>query len=121
MNRIGWLSPTVALAAMVLLISCSTRPEVVGLWQSTEDEGTLELTSTGEVVVTDNLSATVTGRYEIEDDGSIRLELTGSDILRDSIQPTPKTIIRARVELAGDELTLLFDGGRATERYRRIR
>jgi hypothetical protein len=63
----------------------------------------------------------VTGRYEVEEDGSLRLELTGSDILRDSVQPMPEAVVEAHLELTGDELILLFDGGSESESYRRIR
>ena len=71
--------------------------------------------------MTDNMAATVSGRYEIEEDGSLQLELTGSDILRDSVQPMPETVIEAHFELTGDELTLVFSGGSESEKYRRIR
>jgi len=121
MNRIAWVAVAMVLVATGLLVSCSTEPELVGLWQRTDDEGTIEFKSTGEVTVTDNMAATVTGRYEIEGDGSLRLEITGSDILRDSVQPTSESVIEAHFELTGDELTLLFDGGSDSESYRRIR
>lgn len=120
MNRIGWVCAAIALVATVLLVSCSAESELVGLWQSTDDDGTIEFESTGEVVVTDNMAATVSGRYEIEEDGSLRLELTGSDILRDSVQPMPEAVIEAHFELTGDELTLLFNGGSESESYRRV-
>jgi hypothetical protein len=121
MNRFSWVSVAIALVATVLLVSCLTESELVGLWQSTDDEGTIEFKSTGEVVVTDNMAATVTGRYEVEEDGSLRLELTGSDILGESVRPMPEAVIEAHFELKGDELTLLFYGGSESESYRRIR
>lgn len=121
MNRISWVSVAIALVATVSLVSCSTESELVGLWQRTDNEGTIEFKSTGEVVVTDNMAATVSGRYELEEDGSLRLGLTDSDILRDSVQPMPEAVIEAHFELTGDELTLLFSGGSESESYRRIR
>ena len=120
MSRIGWVSAAIALAATVPLVSCSTESELVGVWQSTDDEGRIEFKSTGEVVVTDNMAATVSGRWEIDEDGLLRLELTGSDILRDSVQPMPESVIEAHFELIGDELTLLLSGGAESESYRRI-
>jgi len=92
-----------------------------GLWQGTEDFGTIEFKETGEVIIVDNMSATVMGHYEIEDDGLIKFELMASDILRESIQPIKKTLIRAKiVKLKGNRLQLQFIGKDGIENFRRI-
>jgi len=86
------------------------------------ENGSIEFKATGEVIVVDNMSATVTGSYQIEEDNLIRFELTASDILRDSVEPVPKTVITANImTLSGDELQLRFAGEDAIENYRRIR
>ena len=68
------------------------------------------------------MSATVIGYYEIENDNLIRFELIASDILRDSVQPSPKTVITAKiVQFSGDELQLQFSGESGEGNYFRIR
>lgn len=113
---------TLLIVVILALTSCTTQPDIIGLWQSTGDSGSIEFKATGEVIVVDNMSATVTGTYKIEADNLIRFELTASDILRDSVKPVPKTEMTAKiVNFNDDELQLHFAGEEAIENYRRIR
>lgn len=108
--------------AIIGLASCTTQPAINGLWQSTKEIGTIEFKATGEVIIVDNMSATVIEYYAIENDDLIKLELIASDILRDSVQPSPKTVITAKiVKFNGDELQLQFAGEAGVVNYWRIR
>jgi len=110
------------LALVIVLVSCIAQPTLNGFWQGTEEFGSIEFKATGEVIVVDNMSATLTGYYEIDNDGLIKFEFIASDILRESVQPMEKTVLRARiVELKGDELQLQFLGREGVESFRRLR
>lgn len=118
------LSLHISPLAMVIIVlaSCTTQPTINGLWEDTKEVGTIEFKSTGEVIIVDNMAATVTGYYALEDDDLIKFELIASDILRDSIQPSPKTVITAKIiGLNDDVLQLRFAGEVEVVNYRRIR
>ena len=117
-NRLHWA--WVLLLALIFVASCSNQSNIVGLWQSAGDAGTLEFKVTGEITVVDNMSATMVGRFVIEGD-SLTFELTGSDILRESVQPIPTIVLKADFDLQGDELILHLNGEDETEIYRRVR
>lgn len=92
-----------------------------GLWKGTGDFGTIEFKASGEVIIVDNMSATVTGRYQIEDGDLLKLELTASDILQGSIQPTAVMSIVARiVRIKSDELQIHFAEEDKVESFERI-
>ena len=117
-NKILLQSAVIILA----LTSCTTQPDIIGLWQSTGESGSLEFRSSGEVVIVDNMSATVTGTYAIGEDNLITMELTASDILRDSVEPVPKTVVTAYImTLNADRLQLRFPREGAIENYQRSR
>ncbi len=118
MNRI--IRTCLGLLVLALLTSCSSQPTVVGLWQSTDEAGTLEFKATGEVTVVDNMSATMVGRFEIEDGNQMRIKWTASDILRESVEPISPIAVKVEFDLSGDELSLRFNGESATKTYRRI-
>jgi len=106
----------------IALASCATQAAINGLWQNTEEIGTIEFKATGEVIIVDNMSATVTGYYKIGEDNLITFELLASDILRPSIQPMPKTVITAKIiTFTEDTLQLRFPGEDGLENYRRVR
>ena len=107
---------------IIVITSCTTQTTLIGLWESTNESGSIEFKTSGEVIIVDNMSATVIGSYEIEEDDLIKFELTASDILRDSVQPSSKTTITAKImTLKGDELQLRFTGEDEQENYRRMR
>lgn len=109
------------LAVITALVSCVAQPALNGFWQGTEEFGSIEFKATGEVIVVDNMSATLTGYYEIDNDGLIKFEFIASDILRESVQPMEKTVLWARiVKLKGDELQLQFLGKEGMESFRRL-
>lgn len=122
MKKVTALYISLLTVTIIILASCTTQSTINGLWESTKNSGTIEFKATGEVIIVDNMSATVTGYYKIEDDDLIKFELTASDILRDSVQPTPKTVITAKIiRVSGDELQLRIDREDGVENYRRIR
>ncbi len=98
------------------------QPTINGLWQSTQESGTIEFKASGAVTIVDNMSATVIGYYVIEDGDLIKFELIASDILRDSVHPTTKTFLTAKIiRINSDELQLHFVGEGGVENYLRVR
>ena len=75
-----------------------------------------------EVIIVDNMSATVTGNYKLEGSDKLIFELTASDIMNDSIQPISKTTVTAKmIKFTHDELQLRFADDNETEDYKRVR
>jgi hypothetical protein len=108
------------LAILFLLYSCSSPTSVFGVWQDTTDKGTIEFKENGEVIIIDNMSATVTGTFEVKDNKTITFELTATDIMRDSIQPIEKTIVTAKIiKFNNDDLHLTFAGETEIEQFKR--
>ena len=86
------------------------------------DAGTLEFKAIGEVIVVDNMSATLMGHYKVEGNNMIKFELTATDILRDSVQTITKQVITAKIiKLSVDELQLRIAEENELEHYRRVR
>ena len=115
-------SPYIALFAisLIALISCTEKPSLEGKWQSTKDSGTIEFKSSGEIIIIDNMSATVKGNYKREGNDTLIFELTTSDVMSDSMQPIVKTIVTAKiVKFTKDELHLRFADDDETEDYQR--
>lgn len=109
-------------ATIIIFAACTTQSSIHGLWQDTKEAGTIEFKTNGEVIIVDNMSATVTGSFELKENDSITFELTATDIMRDSIQPTTKTIVTAKIiKFDNDELQLSFSGNTGVEHYKRIR
>ncbi len=109
-------------ATTVILTSCSLQASIYGVWQDINDKGTIEFKKNGEVIIIDNMSATVTGTYELKDNQLITFELTATDVMKDSIQPIDKTIVTANIiKLSKNELQINFAGRTGVEHYKRIR
>lgn len=112
----------ISLLAVVIiaLTSCDMQPSINGLWQSTNDSGTIEFKKSGEIIVLDNMSGMVTGQYKLKGDNLIEVELTASDILRNSLEPIPNEIWTAEViKLNESELQLSFSENNKMESYAR--
>ena len=104
------------------LASCGSAPDLNGLWQSTKDSGTIEFKATGEVIIIDNMSATVTGRYELLEGDKLKLQLTATDIMHDSMQAIPEKVINVKIiTLNADELHIDYVGELGAEQYKRVR
>ena len=104
---------------LLFLASCRAPEKIHGLWIGTGDFGSIEFKSSGEVIIVDNMSANLRGRYQIEEDNLVTFEITASDILRESIQPTTTSRVSARIiRLDDEELHLLFLGGEKVELFR---
>ena len=110
------------IVTIIVLASCTTQSSLHGFWKNVEGDDTIEFKAGGEVIIVDNMSATVIGNYKIEDNGLLKIELIASDILRDSVQSGPKTTISAKImTLNSDKLQLQVVGENGVENYRRIR
>ncbi len=108
--------------AFFVITSYAAESNIVGLWESTQNEGSIEFKASGEVIFVDNMSATVTGTYERQGGGLIMIKLIATDILRDSIEAMAKESFIAKATiLNNDELQLHIDGEDEVENYRRVR
>lgn len=108
--------------AFFVITTYAAESNIVGLWESAQDKGSIEFKASGEVIVVDNMSATVTGSYERQEGGLIMITLLATDILRDSVEAMPKeTFIAKATILNDDELQLHIDGEDEVENYRRVR
>jgi hypothetical protein len=104
--------------SLTFLFSCSSPSSLHGLWQDTQQAGTIEFKSNGEVIIIDNMSATVTGTFELKENAII-FELTATDIMSDTLQPTEKRVVTAKIVKFNDnELELDFTGNEV-EKYKR--
>ncbi|MBL1142124.1 MAG: hypothetical protein HND53_08865 [Proteobacteria bacterium] len=121
MNKVKIFYVFLLAASVIFLASCSSELSIHGLWQDTNAAGTIEFKTNGEVIIIDNMSATVTGTFEINKNDSITFELTATDIMSDSIQPTEKRTVTAKiVEFNDNKLQLNFNGEKI-EHYKRLR
>lgn len=122
MKIISRVSISIFTILLIALTSCAEKPSLVGQWQSTKDSGTIEFKPNKEVIIVDNMSATVTGNYKLEGSDKLIFELTASDIMNDSIQPISKTTVTAKmIKFTHDELQLRFADDNETEDYKRVR
>jgi hypothetical protein len=121
LKKVSTFNASLLAVTLYVLVSCATQPTINGLWQGTKEIGTIEFRATGKVIIVDNMSATVTGFYQLKNNGLINFELTASDIFRDSIQPSPKTVITAKIiKLNDDQLQLRITGDNKIKNYSRI-
>lgn len=121
LNKVTTLYISLLTTFIFALASCSTQSTIHGLWQDTKEAGTIEFKTNGEIIIIDNMSATVTGVYQLKDNGEIKIELTASDILKESLEPIETTVITAQiVKLTSDELQISFGGKIKIENYKRI-
>jgi hypothetical protein len=122
LNKIKPLYVFLFTAFFFFLTSCSTETSIHGLWQDTNDEGTIEFKSDGSVIIIDNMSATVTGTFNIQNNKQITFELTATDIMQDSIKPIEKTTVIAKIlEFDKNKLKLSFGNDPDIESYERVR
>lgn len=121
MKKITVLCLSLLTITTLVLASCSAESTIKGLWQNTREPGTIEFKANGEVIIVDNMSATVTGSYEIVNDNLITFRLTATDILRDSIQPISEEVVTAKIiKFNGYELQLKFSENAEIENYKRV-
>lgn len=121
MRKITTIYISLFFATIFILSSCSSQTSIHGLWQDTNEQGTIEFKENGEVIIIDNMSATVTGTFILEGKESIRFEFTATDIMKDSLQPMEKTIVSANIiKFNNDDLLLKFVGRTEVEHYKRV-
>ncbi len=121
LNKVTRLYISLLITSIIFLVSCSSETSIHGLWQDTKVAGSIEFKKNGEVIIIDNIPATVTGTFEIKGADTITFELTATDIMSDSIQPTKKQIVNAKiVKLDNNDLQLNFPGETEIEHYKRV-
>jgi len=99
------------LLTILLLIACSIHPEYVGKWQEVGKTATLELRNDGTFTAIDNQGVGVSGKYNLLENGTVTFEIVHQDF-------SPE-IIKAKLTLKDNELTVIPEKGSEVERYQR--
>ena len=96
-----------------VILSCAHAPDVVGKWREVGKTATLEFFEGGAFKAVDNQGMAVRGKYTLHKNGNVRFEIDR--------QGTSPEIVRGKISLQGDELTLISEDGKEVDRYRRER
>jgi hypothetical protein len=102
------------LSAMIVtlaLVSCASSADIVGNWREIGKMATLEFSADGTFRAVDNQGLVVTGTYAMSRDGTLTCEIP-----RDGAS---SEIVRLKISVNGDEMTLARAASRHVERYRR--
>jgi hypothetical protein len=110
MSRVLSVLMTVVLSTV---ISCATRPDLVGRWREIGKSATLEFHEDGTFNAVDNQGMAVSGIYTFGERGNITFEIT--------LQDSPPDIVQGKYTVRGDELTLVYGDPDGSERYKRER
>ena len=96
-----------------VILSCAHAPDVVGKWQEVGKTATLEFFGGGAFEAVDNQGMAVRGKYTLHKNGNVRFDINR--------QGTSPEIVRGKISLQGEELTLISEDGKEVDRYRRER
>jgi hypothetical protein len=102
-----------AIGLFFLIISCITKPKVVGKWQEIGKTATIEFLKDGPFKAMDNIGVAVNGKYTLLGNESIRFEIEQ--------QGSSPEIIEGKLSVRKGELTISFEQGKEVERYRRVK
>ncbi len=101
-----WLVPMI-----FLLLSCASKPDIIGRWKEVGKVATLEFFADGTFKAVDNQGMAVSGTYTFFKDGKLKCEIQQKG---DS-----KEVINLTISVKGDELTLTSSDSSEVESYRR--
>jgi len=96
---------------IVSLVSCAHTNNLAGKWQEIGKKSTIEFHTNGTFDAVDDMGMAVRGKYFLQENNTVRFEIT-----REGAAPE---IIRGKLILQGDELTLISADNKETEKYRR--
>jgi len=103
-----WLVPMI-----FLLLSCASKPDIIGTWREVGKVATIEFSRDGTFKAVDNQGMAVSGQYTLSEDGDLRCEIEQNG--------GSQEVVHLTISIRGDELTLASPGDRDVERYRRER
>jgi hypothetical protein len=101
-----WLVPVI-----FLLLSCASKPGLIGKWREVGKVATLEFSTDGTFKAVDNQGMAVAGKYTSFKDGNLRCEIEQGGSSRE--------VVNLTISIKGDELTLTSSDSSSAERYRR--
>lgn len=99
------------LLGLTLVVGCTTAPDAVGRWREVGRTATLVLQADGRFAAVDNQGLAVSGTYTLAPDGRARFEIVD--------QGRVIEVIKLKLAIQGDTLTILPEDGAAAEHYRR--
>ena len=101
-----WLVPMIC-----LLLSCASKPDMIGKWREVGKVATIEFSKDGTFKAVDNQGMAVSGKYTLFKDGNLRCEIQQGGSSRE--------VVNLTISIKGDELTLSSSDSSEVERYRR--
>jgi hypothetical protein len=107
----GFVSVLWLLPMIFLLLSCASKPEIIGKWKEVGKVATLEFSTDGNFKAVDNQGMAVSGQYTLFKDGSLRCEVQQDG--------SSKEVVNLMISIKGDELTLTSSDTSEVESYRR--
>lgn len=93
------------------LNGCEQSPDELGLWNAVGDDGSIEFKSSGEIILVDNMKATLIGHYRRDANDSLEIEFSASNILKQDIEPIEPMLVQASIAIVGDELVISHGDG----------
>jgi hypothetical protein len=99
---------------MITLIAhgCASGPTIVGTWQAVEGNATVSFADNGVFHAVDNQGMPVSGIYRLKGADGIQFEIRHGGEETETID--------AKINRAGEQITLTFPGENAVETYKRI-
>lgn len=103
----------VIVSILFFLASCSSRPDIIGKWREVGKTATMEFSADGAFRAMDNQGMAVAGKFTLSKDGMMQCEIQR--------EGTSEEVVKVKISIKGDELTLTDSDGREAESYRRIK
>ena len=95
------------------LASCSSRPDIIGKWREVGKTATMEFSADGAFRAMDNQGMAVAGKFTLSKDGTMQCEIQR--------EGTSGEVVKVKISIKGNELTVTDSDGRKGESYRRIK
>jgi hypothetical protein len=96
-----------------VLASCAHTNSLTGAWREPGKKSTIEFHADGTFNAVDDMGMAVHGKYFLQESGFVRFE-----IVHEGAAPE---IIRGKLILQEDELTLISVDTKETEKYKKVR
>jgi hypothetical protein len=113
----------VAILMISLLVSCASRPDVVGQWQRVDGDDKLTFSKDGTFKAVDSMGAAAAGRYALHADGTLYWAITHTDVMQPQIKPVEDlkvNIVGVHFHRDRPEITIITDEAATVKIYRRI-
>ena len=98
---------------VAVLASCAHTNSLTGTWREPGKKSTIEFHPNGTFNAVDDMGMAVQGKYFLQDNGFVRFEIAH--------EGAEAEIIRGKLILQEDELTLISVDTKETEKYKKVR